>query len=253
MAKFIVKSREGKIMLIDAEDKRRARADAKGQLVGTEDQVISADKYVDIFERLRASNTPHAICKNGTSLFGSNDSFGSEWFIAIINQPNMEMKKLGFKKSVNERYLLEYSLQDFEVKHFKSSMSKYYVRAKSTSAGKVWEQIGNSLKERYDELRVKALEISVDGKTFERILSSEQDECYKDVTDYWSLRLKQNEDGSVNKYNCVIITSKFLSHKEELVLQLRDIMVGNGKSMWGAAKGAQHYVLKLGKMLSHNY
>lgn len=253
MRKYICKSREGLTFLIDATNRAEARKQARCSLTGAEDSIVSAQNYVDIFKRLRDNGIPHAVCKNASRLIGSDNYSGSDWFVMIMNNRNYNINNLGFRRSDNKMFCMEYDLKQYEIKHFKHQMQLYYHRVKSLASGKVWEEVGKPFKDEFAKLGTTPLELSIDPEEFTRILEGHQTQYYRGLSKYWGDKLNMLDQNRQQKFDTVVFSSKFIDEKEEIVLELKEITVGKGRSKWGGHNKTDYYVLNLGKLISSNY
>lgn len=131
---------------------------------------------------------------------------------------------------------------------------------------------------------MKNLSLNLHKKWFDMIFSGEKKEEYREITPYWCNRLlKSNWKGWFNKdiaklyfenYDALetlldLIKSNIILFKKyksvmfsngmkpvnilpRFKAEIKSIQIGEGKEEWGAKKGKQYFVIKLGKIFDKN-
>jgi len=126
------------------------------------------------------------------------------------------------------------------------------------------------------------LHLNLIKKWFDMIRSGQKPEEYRDITDYWAVRLIDNwkpfslaakecmlrtmNDTAFEEYElkeCIELDVKNFSHihfKNGMArngiaapcfdIELESISVGQGKQKWGAEPGKRYFVFKLGSQLN---
>ena len=130
---------------------------------------------------------------------------------------------------------------------------------------------------------MKTLYLNLHKKWFDMIESGEKPEEYREVTNYWAVRLIENwNDLSVNAKKIMLETMNSTSfdeyelesclefkvkkfdkihfkngmarngiHAPSFNIENKSINIGNGRPSWGAKPGKYYFVLKLGKIINN--
>ena len=99
---------------------------------------------------------------------------------------------------------------------------------------------------------IKVLRLTLKKKWFDMIISGEKTEEYREIKDYWKTRLyKHTEQGPIPKFAWDMVTFRNGYHKaaREATFTFEGLVVREGKPEWGAEKGVEYYVIKLGEKL----
>lgn len=103
-------------------------------------------------------------------------------------------------------------------------------------------------------MKNKTLHLSLKKEWFDMVKSGEKKEEYRLIQPYWTKRLCE-----FNKEECVYEIYKFeeveftlgYPKKEDaskrIKFKINDIVIGLGKEKWGAEKGVNYFIIKLGK------
>lgn len=100
------------------------------------------------------------------------------------------------------------------------------------------------------------LHLNLKRKWFDMILSGEKTEEYRDVKPYWNKRLwhlvPQKILGETYYPICKTITfsNGYSKTRPQFIIEIKKVSVKTGNENWGAEKGKEYNVLKLGKILS---
>lgn len=114
----------------------------------------------------------------------------------------------------------------------------------------------------------KTLKLTIKKKLFGMIESGEKTEEYREITQYWIIRLltdfspdptqnpirlnggsyKAIEFDQVQLFNGCYFSERLDNFK----IECKGISVGTGRHEWGAASGANYFVIKLGKKYTTN-
>ncbi len=89
----------------------------------------------------------------------------------------------------------------------------------------------------------EVLFLSLKKNWFDLILSNVKKEEYREITNYWHIRLM----GHKHKY--IIFRNGYGKHVPEIKIKLDGVRIGKGKRYWGAAKDRQYFVLQLGEIV----
>lgn len=97
----------------------------------------------------------------------------------------------------------------------------------------------------------KLLHLTLNKKWFDMILSGEKTEEYREIKPYWTRRFtyKSNIPNAFKFFDKVRFVNGYGADKPAFVAELNGIVIGSGKSEWGADPGEQYYVLEIGRIL----
>lgn len=105
---------------------------------------------------------------------------------------------------------------------------------------------------------VKILQLTLKKQWFDRILSGEKTEEYREIKPYWEIRLTvpiESEDGEFEPhfvyfkhYDAIEFTNGYGNHMPKMLVECKGITIGRGKPEWGAPD-TDVFILKLGKIL----
>ena len=87
----------------------------------------------------------------------------------------------------------------------------------------------------------KTLDLTLKKKWFDLIASGEKKEEYREIKVYWTKRLVGKEHTHVRFRN------GYARNSPVIMLELKSIIVAEGREEWGAKKGDLYFVLKLGQ------
>ena len=125
---------------------------------------------------------------------------------------------------------------------------------------------------------MKILHLTVKKKWFDMILSGEKKEEYREMKEYWRIRLLGFKDeiesqiieefendiknnkmsitdifshfkAKFKEYDVVKFTNGYGKDKPALTVEFNGIFIGRGYRCWGAIFGETYYCIKLGKIL----
>ena len=89
---------------------------------------------------------------------------------------------------------------------------------------------------------MKIVSMPIKKEWFDKILSGEKKEEYRKIGDYWRKRLL------FDKVDAIKLINGYGRDKPFIIVELEDIIIGEGKKEWGAIPG-ECYILKLGKII----
>ena len=111
-----------------------------------------------------------------------------------------------------------------------------------------------------------SLELVLKGKYYDMIESGEKPEEYRDITPYWRKRIctrdlfckmrdvcKANiychyDNGVPCKHSTVVFHRAYTNTM--IKFRIEKVVIGHGRTEWGAKEGEKYYVIKLGERLS---
>ena len=97
------------------------------------------------------------------------------------------------------------------------------------------------------------LHLNLKKKWFDMILSGEKKEEYRDISNYWIKRIKEQ---SVNRlepfkhFDTITFSNGYSKNRPQFEIKLKNIRVGFGNPDWGANTESQYFVLELGEIIS---
>lgn len=97
------------------------------------------------------------------------------------------------------------------------------------------------------------LHLTLKKKWFEMILSGEKTEEYREIKDYWKNRFLIIDAPFVHsfkKFDKIKFTNGYSKNAASFIIECSAIDYGKGKEEWGAEKGKDYFVIKLGKILT---
>ena len=109
----------------------------------------------------------------------------------------------------------------------------------------------------------KTLHLNLKKKWFDMILSGEKIQEYREIKDYWILRLFINyrEYFTVQKNNgiqtsphhqTITFSNGYSKNRPQFEIELDSIEIGKGYESWGAEKDKDYFILNLGDMVNEN-
>ncbi len=101
---------------------------------------------------------------------------------------------------------------------------------------------------------MKTLHLNLKRKWFDMILSGEKTEEYRDMSDYWDIRLGMSElleyPELTHNFKTVTFSNGYAKKRPQFVIELKRIIIGEGKPEWGAELGKKYFILELGKIIA---
>jgi len=129
--------------------------------------------------------------------------------------------------------------------------------------------------------RGKTLHLTLKKKWFDMVASGEKMEEYREIKQYWIIRMFNHNPFSIynrrvahiedevvktilsnidyfvthriKKYDLVEFKNGYSKAAPSIIFELRGIEIREGKPEWGAEKGKKYFVLKLGALLEKNF
>lgn len=108
---------------------------------------------------------------------------------------------------------------------------------------------------------MKTLHLTLKKKWFDMIESGEKTEEYRDLKDYWYNRLMTYELWSHNNvtprkryidfkdFDFVSFRHGYSKYARTMKFKMNEIRITTGFSDWGASKGVEYFVIKLGERI----
>ncbi|MDR9502575.1 MAG: hypothetical protein RI601_12335 [Desulfurivibrionaceae bacterium] len=102
---------------------------------------------------------------------------------------------------------------------------------------------------------MKTLHLNLKRKWFDMILAGEKKEEYRDLTSYWESRFIRPIPGEPEEFNfsffdTVTFSNGYAKDRPQFTIELKLILIGHGRSEWGAEEDKEYFVLRLGRILS---
>lgn len=100
---------------------------------------------------------------------------------------------------------------------------------------------------------MSTLHLNLKRKWFDLILSGEKLEEYRDLTQYWNLRLGMDdriEYPEMYDFKTITFSNGYSKDRPQFVIELKSIEIRTGKTEWGAEEGKKYFVLSLGEIIS---
>ncbi len=82
---------------------------------------------------------------------------------------------------------------------------------------------------------------------FDMVLSGQKKEEYRELTDYWKVRMTNAKNKNVQT---VTFSNGYAKTRRQMVVELQYIAIRQGIAEWGAVKGKVYFVLHLGRVIS---
>lgn len=79
---------------------------------------------------------------------------------------------------------------------------------------------------------------------FDKILSGEKPEEYREIKPYWTKRLEDKT------YDYVCFTNGYAKDSPWMIVEFHGITIGRGRPRWGAEFGEYYYVIELGPVIA---
>ena len=108
------------------------------------------------------------------------------------------------------------------------------------------------------------LHLTLKKKWFDMILAGIKKDEYREIKPYWEKRLfekfnnePQNRslisDNGFNGYERIIFKNGYSKNAPSFEIECLGIEIGEGNTEWGAEKGKQCFILKLGRIITENH
>jgi len=107
----------------------------------------------------------------------------------------------------------------------------------------------------------KTLSLNLKKKWFDMILSGEKIQEYRDIKDYWILRLfvnyreyftMQKNKGiqTTPQFQTITFSNGYSKNRPQFEIELYSIEIGKGDENWGAKKDVNYFILNLGGIVN---
>lgn len=108
------------------------------------------------------------------------------------------------------------------------------------------------------------LHLTLKKKWFDMILTGIKKEEYREIKPYWEKRLFEkfnnefqnrsliSDDGFIG-YDRILFKNGYSKNAPSFEIDCLGIEIGEGKTEWGAEKGKQYFILKLGRIITGNH
>ena len=97
-----------------------------------------------------------------------------------------------------------------------------------------------------NESSMKILHLPLKEKWYRMIESGVKKEEYREITDYWYKRLTNN--GTIKQFTHARFSlgyPKKTDEKRNMIIPIKDIVVGKGKQEWGAVADKDYFIIKI--------
>jgi hypothetical protein len=102
----------------------------------------------------------------------------------------------------------------------------------------------NLLEKEYSEVSIRILHLTVTKKWFDILFSGEKKEEYRGIKPYWETRLQNG------RYAAVTFRNGYSGDSPVVTRELLSIERGVGRVEWGAPKGREVFIIKLGEVFN---
>lgn len=104
---------------------------------------------------------------------------------------------------------------------------------------------------------MKILHLTLKKKWFDMIASGEKKEEYREIKDFWSIRLSgyslahgiKKVSQNFKPFDRIVFTNGYAKDSPKVTIEFKGIELGMGKSEWGANPSLEYFVIKLGKIV----
>lgn len=91
------------------------------------------------------------------------------------------------------------------------------------------------------------IHLTLHKKWFDMVLSGQKREEYRELTEYWKVRM---ENAKKRDAQTVTFSNGYSKKRRQMVVELQYIAIRQGITEWGAEKEKVYFVLHLGKVTS---
>lgn len=96
---------------------------------------------------------------------------------------------------------------------------------------------------------MKDLKLVLKRKWYDMIASGEKKEEYREFTDYWKNRLLEKGSWDVRLFDTVTFYLGYAKDRPSMTFRFMALGYGEGKPEWGAEKGKEYFIIKLGERI----
>ena len=96
---------------------------------------------------------------------------------------------------------------------------------------------------------MKILHLPIKKKWFDMIRSGEKKEEYREIKDYWENRFFVNNDPVFKQFDIVRFKNGYQKNAPVMDVEFNGFEIREGNPEWGAVKGEEYFVIKLGEIL----
>lgn len=98
-------------------------------------------------------------------------------------------------------------------------------------------------------IEMKTLHLNLHKKWFDMIASGEKKEEYRELSDYWKVRMKKVR---LENIKTITFSNGYRRGRKQMVVSLKYISIRTGLKEWGAEEAEVYFVLHLGNILNSN-
>lgn len=96
----------------------------------------------------------------------------------------------------------------------------------------------------------RILHLTLSKKWFDKHLSGEKTEDYREINKYWRRRLfKKGSELKIKEFDLVRFTNGYGAHRPSMDKEWKGLLVDEGNPNWGAKDGKKYFVILCGKIL----
>jgi hypothetical protein len=94
---------------------------------------------------------------------------------------------------------------------------------------------------------MKTLHLNLKRKWFDMIKSGVKKEEYRELSDYWKVRMRKVRAENVQT---ITFSNGYAKDRDQFVIELKYIAIRGGLKEWGAEKGKVYFCLHLGNIIN---
>ena len=96
------------------------------------------------------------------------------------------------------------------------------------------------------KITTQTLHLNLTKKWYDMILSGEKKEEYRELSDYWKIRMKNVRTKNIQT---ITFSNGYAKNRRQFVIELLYISIRTGIIEWGAENDKVYFVIHLGKLL----
>jgi hypothetical protein len=112
---------------------------------------------------------------------------------------------------------------------------------------------------------MNTLKLTLNKEWFDLIEQGIKTEEYREVKRFWIVRLLSNIEyltdlegvknvgARFRKYDYVEFTNGYSKSSRQITFEFVNLLIGQGLSEWGAVKGQEYFIIKLGREVGRQY
>lgn len=99
---------------------------------------------------------------------------------------------------------------------------------------------------------MKILHSTIKKKFFDMIASGVKKEEYKEIKDFWKVRLFDQEEGTPIKYDAIKLYNGWACSEKypNILVEYKGVSIGNAKPEWSDNWQGNVFIIKLGEIIS---